>query len=65
MSIAFDTGFSSGVLSGTTDEMVGGISRMNVAIDRARSRSAGSPDTASALPTCIHASTASARVARA
>ena len=35
---------------------------MNVAMDRARSRSAGSPDMASARPTCIQASTASARV---
>ena len=40
MSIGFDTGFSSGALLGTAAGVIDGISRMNVAIERARSRSA-------------------------
>ena len=40
MSIGFDIGFNSGALLGTAEGVVDGISRMNVAIERARSRSA-------------------------
>ena len=40
MSIGFDTGSNSGALLGTAAGMVDVISRMNVAIERARSRSA-------------------------
>jgi len=50
MSIGLETGFTSGALLGTAEGVVGCISLMNVAMDRAKSRSAASPDMASARP---------------
>lgn len=65
MSIGFGCGVTPGAHRGISGACVAGISLMNVAMDRARLRSAGSPETANARPICIHASTASVRVARA